>query len=141
MELTLKLQQLNKKWVLIPLAIICVVMLVPTAIAFANAINDPTIGMSGVNDSDLTIGMSGLGTSDFLIERGNNGHINPSSAVYPVAIIVPLIFFALALLLIVSMAFGEGLDLKKLILIAVLITIALALLAGVNFSTNSLFGG
>lgn len=141
MELTLKRQQFNKKWILVPLAIICLVMLVPTAIAFANAINDPTIGMSGVNDSGLTIGMAGLGTSDFLIERGNNGHINPSSEVYPVAIIVPLIFFALALLLIVSMAFGDGLDIKKLIIIALLIMIALALLAGVNYSTNNLFGG
>ena len=140
MEMVLRNKKLNKKLILIPLLILCLLMAVPSSIVFANALTDPTIGMTGVDNSDLTVGMSGVSESDFLIDFDNPGHINPSSSVYPVMMIVPLIFFLLAILLILDMVFS-GLDIKKLIIVAILIVIALALLAGVNFSTNSLLGG
>jgi len=138
MELAIRRRQPNKL-ILIPFLIISMVCLIPAAIVFANAFTDPTIGMSGVNNSDLTAGFNGSG--DILIDFDNPGHINPSSMSYGLMIIVPLIFLLLAIILVLSMVFGDGLDLRKLILVAVLIITALALLAGVNFSTNSLLGG
>ena len=142
MELAMHRKQgISKKWILFPLLILCLVMLIPSAIVFASALDDPTIGMNGVNDSDLTIGMTGVNHSDLLIERGNNGHVNPSAMYFPLMMIVPLVFFALAILLILGMVFTDGLNIKGLILVAILIIIALALLAGVNFRTNSLLGG
>lgn len=138
MELALKRKQ-HSKWILLPLIVLCLVMLVPSSIVLANALTDPYIGRSGIDNSDLTAGFNN--SSDLLIDWDNPGHINPSSAVYPVMIIVPLIFFALALLILLGMAFTEGLTIKGLIIVGILIFIALALLAGVNFSTNSLLGG
>ena len=138
MELTLRKN--NNKIFLIPLLIACLIMVVPSAIVFANAMTDPYVGMSGVNNSDLTAGMTGVNRSDLLIDWDNPGHINPSSPSYGTMMAIPLIFFLLAILLILGMVFSKELNLKMLIIVAVLISLALALLSGVNFSTNSLLG-
>ena len=141
MEQVIYRKRTNKKLWLIPLIGFCLIMLVPSSIVFANAFTQPTIGMNEVTDSDLTVGMTGITSSDRLIDFGNNGHINPTSVGFPVMMLIPLIFFFLALLLLLAMVFGEGLNIKGLIMVAILITIALALLASVNFSVNTLVGG
>jgi hypothetical protein len=122
------------------MVVLCIVCIIPTAIVFASAITDPTIGMSGVNNSDLTVGMTGVENSDLLLDNNPaDWHINPSEQ--PLLLIIPLIFFALALLLLIDMAFSEDKNIKKLIYAAILIIMALALLSGVQFNVNNILGG
>jgi hypothetical protein len=122
------------------MAVLCIVCIIPTAIVFASAITDPTIGMNGVNGSQLTVGMTGVEHSDLLLDYNPaDWHINPSEQ--PSLLIIPLVFFAFALLLLIDMAFSKDKDIKKLIYAAILIMMALALLQGVQFNVNSLLGG
>ena len=142
MEAALSQKQNNKRWVLTFLFLICMVGLIPSFVVFANALTDPTIGMSGVNDSQLTVGMTGVNNSNLLIDfNASDWHINPSSSVYPVMMAVPLIFFIVALLFILGLAFNPELNIKGVLIVALLIFVALALLVFVNSQTNSLLGG
>jgi len=140
MELAIYRKKSNHKIIAIIMAVICVFCLVPNAILLADALNQPTIGMTGINNSDLTVGMTGILNSDLLIDNNvADWHINPSEQ--PVMLIIPLVFLSVALLLLIQVAFSEDKSIKKLIYAAVLIMIALALLSGVQFSVNTLLGG
>lgn len=138
MELTMK--RSNRLRVIVIIAtILC---LIPISIVVAAAFNQPTIGMAGVNNSDLTVGMSGVNNSDLLLDYdASDWHISPSDSVYPIMIIVPLVFFAVGLLLLIQLALSEDKSLKNLIYAAVLIIIALSMLAGIQFNINSFLGG
>jgi hypothetical protein len=140
MELVMR-KQSNKKWFLIPLIVICLTILVPVSIVLANSFTYPFVGMSGVNNSNLTIGRTGVGTSDFLIDFDAPAHINPSSPSYPVMIIIPLVFLAVAILLLVKMALSDDLDLKMLIIIGIMIIISIAMLISMQSQITTLIGG
>lgn len=140
METALYRKKSNYQVIAVVMAVICLFLLVTNAIVFASALNDPTIGMTGVNNSDLTVGMTGVENSDLLIDNNPaDWHINPSEQ--PLLLVIPLVFFALALLLLIDTAFSEDRSIKKLIYAAILIMMALAMLGSVQFSVNSLLGG
>jgi len=124
-------------FILIGIAIFC---LIPNAILLASALTDPTIGMTGVNNSDLTVGMTGVENSDLLLDfNGADWHINPSEQ--PVMLAIPLVFLAVAILLLINLALSEEKNIKNLIYAAILIIIALTMLASIQFNINSLLGG
>jgi len=137
----LALRRNNKKYFLIPLIVICISILVPVSIVFANSFTYPFVGMSGVNNSELTIGRTGVGTSDFLIDFDAPAHINPSSPSYPVMIIIPLVFLAVAILILAKLVFSEDIDLKILIIAAILVIIAISMLVSMQSQITSLIGG
>lgn len=138
MEMIMKRK--DNKLISIVMAIICVLCLIPTAVVFANAVTkQPTIGMSGVNNSGLTIGMTTLDNSSKLIDTNESQPSSLTSTETPFLIIIPLIFFLLALFLIMQVAFSEDKDFKKLVYAAILIFVALALLGAIQFHINGLF--
>lgn len=138
MELAYK--RIDKKYCKILIVLSCLFVLIPTAVVFASALTQPLIGMIGVDDSQLTIGMVGINNSDRLIDFSKSDwHINPSE--YPIMLSIPLIFFLVASLFIIQFALSEDKSIKKLVIAAILITIALALLSGVQFNVNMLLGG
>lgn len=140
MELAIYRKRNNYRIIAIIMAAICALCLIPASIVLASVLNDATIGMTGVNNSDLTAGMTGVGNGDLLIDNDGTGiHINPSQ--YPLLPIIPLVFLAVALLLLINLAFSEDKSIKKLIYAAILIIIALSMLASIQFSVTNLLGG
>lgn len=122
------------------MVVICLACLFPLGVGLASVFSQPTIGMTGVNDSNLTVGMTGVSNNDILIDfDAADWHINPSE--YPILLIIPTVFFGVALFLIVSFALSEDKSIKNLIIAGILITVALAMLAGVQASTDTLLGG
>jgi hypothetical protein len=140
MELAIYRKQNKYKIATFIMVAICVLCIVPNAILLASALTDPTIEMSGVNNSELTIGRTGVNGSDQLLDyNGADWHVNPTEQ--PLMLIIPLVFFAVALLLLIQMALSEDKSISNLIYAAILIIMALALLTSVQFNINSLLGG
>lgn len=141
MELAIYRKKTNKlKITAIFLAVVCLACLVPATMVFASALTDPTIGMTGVNNSDLTVGMTGVNNGDLLLDfDAADWHLNPSE--YPIALAIPVVFFAVALLMILNMILADRVELKTIIYVAILISVALAMLASIQLNTNSLWGG
>lgn len=130
----------NYKGFVFALLAIAIFCLIPNVILLADALTDPTIGMAGVNNSDLTVGMTGVENSDPLLDfNGADWHVDPSQQ--PLMLIIPLVFFAVAILLLIDLALSEEKKLVNLIYAAILIFIAVAMLGAIQFNINSLLGG
>jgi cytochrome bd-type quinol oxidase subunit 1 len=129
----------NQKTITI-IMVMLILCLIPVSIVVASALTDPTVGIN--NNSDLTAGMSGVNNSDLLLDfNGADWHINPSDSFYPIMIIIPLVFLAVAILILINFVLAEEKDIKNLIYAAVFIIIALAMLANMQFNINSFLGG
>ena len=140
MELALQRKRSNPRIIVI-MAVMAVLCLIPPAIVLASALNDPTIGMTGVNNSQLTLGMHATDDSTRLLD--NSGHptiLNPSSPAGQLAIIIPLIFIFLGILLIWYLIETKQSGIKILVVIAVLIYVLLALLPSINDIVRNLLG-
>ena len=143
MELVLSRKK-NNVWVktiVIAMIAVCLVYIVPTSLVLAGYWNDPTVGMFGVNNPDLTVGMTGVDNPDLLVEVRDFSLIYPDTAGYGLFIIIPLIFLAVAVLLLMNLVLSEEKDIKHLIYAAILIYVAISMLQSVQFNINSLLGG
>lgn len=138
MELAMARNRTDNKPLTILLVAICLIVMIPTAYVLASALTDPTIGRAGVANNDLTIGMVGVTHNDVLIDNGPPPTLSANE--FPLMLIIPLVFLAVALLLLVQLVLDEPRDIKKLVIAAVLITIALTLLNVIQFNVNSLIG-
>lgn len=140
MELALKRER--SKVIPIALLSVCLLLLVPSAVVFANSIaSNPAIGFTGVNNPDLTVGMVGISNSERLIDSGNTNHLNPSSAAFQLGALLPLIFIAAALLMLMKILLSDEVELKTIVIAAVLILIALVFLINIQGSVTGLLGG
>ena len=140
MELAIYRKTNNHHIITIMMVVICIVLMIPSIVVLASALTDPTIGMTGVNNSQLTVGMTGINHDDLLLDYNPaDWHINPSDQ--PLLIVIPLVFLAFSILLIFYMLETKQHPLKILLTIGILIYIALALLPNINNIVNSLLGG
>ena len=138
MERTLKKK---KNISLILLIAMAVFLLIPATGAVASALSGHYfIGLSGVTGGNPSIGMygssvhQGIGFDDWHI------NINPASPAGSTVLLIPLIFLAAFIFLMLSMLFSGKVDLKVLIWAAVLIIIAFVLLSVINIGTHGLLG-
>ena len=132
----------NNKTITIIMAVVIALCLIPISIVVASALNQPTIGMTGVNNSQLTIGMHALDDSTKLIDNGiNPATVSPSSGAGQMAIVTVLVFLAFAILLILYEIETKKPALIILLTIGVLIYMALALLPAINNMVTHLLGG
>jgi len=146
-ELALYRKQLGlgSKAFLVLLLLVCFILLIPSTVVFAQAIDGRiVVSMNGVNNSDIEIGAG----NKPLISSGSSPNglliIDPPSFSSPVSQIVsllPFLFIAFAIFLIILMFIKGRLDIKLIILVAVTIYIAIALLTGMQGQINGLLGG
>ena len=131
----------NNKTIAIILAVILALCLVPVAIVVASALNQPTIGMTGVNNSQLTVGMHATDDSTRLMDSGSTPSIlNPSSPAGQMTIVTVIIFLVLAILLILYEVETHRHPIVILLTIGILIYVALALLPAINIMVRNLLG-
>jgi hypothetical protein len=141
-EVAIRKRQFNQWISTTVLLVICLMLFVPSVIAFASALNQPTIGMTGVNNSQLMLGMHATDDSTRLIDSsGHPSSLNPSSPAFQLGSMLPLIFIVLAILLILKMLDEGKLNIKVLILIGILIYLALAFLPNIQQAITNLLGG
>jgi hypothetical protein len=132
----------NHKTIALTMAVVCVLCLIPITFVIASALTDPTIGMNGVNNSQLTVGRTGVNGSDQLIDNGSHSTIlNPSSGAGQLAVTTVIVFMAFSILLILYEIETKKKPIYLLLTIAILIYIALALLPNINSIVNNLLGG
>lgn len=142
LELAIRKRRYSSKIFLIALLALCSVLFIQSAIVFAQAsILQPYIGMDGVNNPTLTIGMDTVDDSSRMIDRsGHSGYLNPSSPGFQLASIIPMIFIAMAILLIFNMIETGKPNIKVLILIGILIYLTIAFMPTIQSIITGLLG-
>jgi hypothetical protein len=132
----------NNKTVTIIMAVIFGLCLIPVSIVLASALSSSTMGMTGVNNSQLTVGMNAIDNSTRLMDNSSHPTIlNPSSGAGQMAVVTVLIFLAFAILLVLYEVETQRPPLVILLTIGVLIYMALALLPAINTMVTTLLGG
>ena len=100
------------------------------------------IGMSGVNNSNLYIGLNGITHTNWWIGMNVSAtYINPTSGAGSMISLLPFIFIALAIVVLVGYGLTNGFTPFTLIIMAIIIYIALALLMGLNGNIMGMIGG
>ena len=119
------------------------VFLIPT-IVLANAIlpTNNWVGMTGVSHSNLYIGLNGITHTNWWIGMNVQAtYINPTSGVGSIINLFPLIFMALAVMVLIGYGLQKGFTPFTLIVMAIIIYVAIGLLMGINGNILSMFGG
>ena len=126
--------------ILVWMLVLFLSLLIPTVVLALVGGNN-YIGMSGVNHSNLYIGMGGHGAwwIGFNVPAT---YINPNTPVAGFINLYPLIFIALAVLVVIIIGIKNEWGLVgTIIVMAIVIYIAIALLTGMHSMNVSILGG
>ena len=124
---------------LVGMLVLFLAFLIPT-IVLAAVGGNTWIGMSGVVHSNLYIG-TGVHGQWWVGFNVPAPYINPSSPVGGILGVIPTVFISLAVLLLIIVGLKEDLNIKTIIILAVIIYMALAFLSGINLDIRNILGG
>jgi hypothetical protein len=129
------------KMVLVILLVMTLILLIPSSAVLAAALSGHyLIGLTSVTGSNPSVGMTGINVYPHIEYLAGANHLNPSSASGTFVSFLPILFLAVAILILLNMLFSGNVDLKQLVWAVILIVVAFAALAIINGGLRGLLG-